>query len=109
MASGLKNGSVALLGTRSTVDPNAYGGLNEFAIWLGVASTRIVCAWVPFAQLTVRTASRAHIIPARQPSCNSAAAAPVALWLSMIAPRFHCPACTDSAQQRTTIAGPPLQ
>src|SRR5437660_5136542 len=42
--SGRKKTSVALLGTRSTVEPNAYKGLNAFTTWLGAASTLTVCA-----------------------------------------------------------------
>src|SRR6266496_816833 len=42
--SGRKKTSVALLGTRSTVDPKAYIGLNLLTTWLGVASTVTVCA-----------------------------------------------------------------
>src|ERR1700730_7268904 len=42
--SGRKNMSVALLGTRSTVEPSACKGLNLFTTWLGVASTRTVWA-----------------------------------------------------------------
>src|SRR5437868_13343598 len=41
--SGRKNVSVALLGTRSTVVPSAYSGLNVFTTWLGVESTMMVC------------------------------------------------------------------
>src|SRR5579859_4623790 len=42
--SGRKKTSVALLGTRSTVDPKAYSGLNLFTTWLGAASTVTVWA-----------------------------------------------------------------
>src|ERR1700693_3050450 len=60
MASGLKNGSVALLGTRSTVEPKAYGGLNSFATWLGVASTRMVCAILTIGQQSTRPTNSTH-------------------------------------------------
>src|SRR5579872_4673455 len=42
--SGRKKTSVALLGTRSTVDPKAYSGLNLFTAWPAAASTVTVCA-----------------------------------------------------------------
>src|SRR5579864_7539401 len=50
--SGRKKTSVALLGTRSTVEPRANGGLNLFTTWLGVASTMTV--WATVATETVR-------------------------------------------------------
>src|SRR5581483_4451800 len=62
--SGRKKVSVALLGTRSTVVPNAYGGLNTLATWLGVVSIRMVWARISDAKTAI-TAKRVMVVEDR--------------------------------------------